>query len=311
MSSSKLTLETLPIDVIVEMLFSFDNYTDLRALIGASAVFYRHFSRYSGPILTQVAKNIIGNAWGEASAVLVYQRNFAKMKCSDFSTVKKELEEGFVLQPTDIRLLVANQLYFDRCCESFPDFLVRHCPKPTDQDYKPLAYLYVPLAQPPPENPDTSLSFEVGDTFPIKLFYQTWLLSLQFTFDNFTTLACREQHISPIDLWVASRIMFISSSGVGSISGFPIWDLTTPGEKITHMFIDKWGRQGKFRRVLHNQNLKDLVRMKASLCFRGRCRSGVQFWTLEKQLVKDYKSYKRGEITLGDFSGKYRLDEIE
>lgn len=311
MSSSKPTLETLPSDIIVEILFSYDNYTELRALIGASAVLYRYFSQYSSSILTQVAKNIIGNAWGEASAVLVYQRSFAKIQLSDFSTIKKELEEEFVLQPKDIRLLVANQQYFDRCCKSFPDFLVRHCPKPTDQDYKPLPYLYVPLANSLPAKSDTSLSFKTGDTFPIKLFYQTWLLSLQFTFDNFTTLASREQHIPPADLWVASRIMFISSAGVGSISGFPNWAPKTPGENPTHLFIDKWGRQGKFHRVLHNQNLRDLVRMKASLCFRGRCRSGVQFWTMEKQLMKDYKSYRRGEMTLGDFSEKYRLDKTE
>lgn len=314
-----LSLETLPPDIIVEMLNSYDDYIDLHALISASAVFYKHFSRYSSSILTQVAKNIIGkDAWEAATAVLVYQRNAETIK-SGLNTVRKELEEKFVLQPRDIPRLVANQRYFDRCCENFPDFLHRSCPRPTDVDYKPLTHLYVPLVSPAQTNPCPNPSFTAGDTFPIGLFYQTWLFGLRFGFESFTTFAGREQHIPLADLWAVSRVMHVTCSRVEGISGLPTWTLGIPRDSCSGMpkdnysrrFIDKWGGQGRFSRVLQNQNTNDLLRMKASLCLRPHFRSGVPFWKAEKRLVRDYRRYTQGEITLEAFVEIYNLDGTE
>lgn len=56
---SNFTLETLPPDIITQILESFSEFHDLRALTTSCAVFYRYFDRYSS-ILTQVAKGVVG-----------------------------------------------------------------------------------------------------------------------------------------------------------------------------------------------------------------------------------------------------------
>lgn len=301
-TSSDLTLETLPSDVIVEILSSYNSFGDLRALIGSSAVFYRHFREYSNSIITQVAKNIIGkDGWEDATAVLVYQRN-AEIIRSKPTVVREELRGEFALQPKDIPQFVANQRYYDCCCERFSIFVCKNYPQPTEDSHVPL----VPTTQ---TNPSTSPSFTAGDTLPIKLFYRMWRLSLRFTFDSLTTFAGREQKLPLADLWVVSRIMFLSTSGIKSISGLARWTHFMPGETSARRLIDVWGRQRKLTDLVRGKKLSDLVRMKAMLCLRIRVRSS-RYRAAEQKLGKDYRRYQRGEITFRALIKLYDL-EIE
>lgn len=299
-TSSNLTLETLPSDVIMEILSSYNNFGDLRALIGSSAVFYRHFREYPSSIITQVAKNIIGrDGWEDATAVLVYQRN-AEIICLNPTAVREELGGQFTLQPKDIPQLVANQRYFDCCCECFSTFVCKNYPRPTEDSH-------VPLAPTTRTNPPISPSFTAGDTLPIKLFYRMWRLSLRFTFDSLTTFAGREQQLPLADLWVVSRIMFLSTSGIKSMSGLARWTHFMPSETSARRLIDIWGRQRKLADLVRGKKLSDLIRMKAMLCLRIRVRSS-RYRAAEQKLGKDYRRYQRGEIT---FRALIKLYDLE
>lgn len=302
---SKYTLETLPSDVIVEILNSYNSFKELHALIRSSAVFYRHFREYSSSILTQVAKNIIGkDAWEDATAVLVYQRN-AEIIRSNPSAVRKELESEFVLQKKDIPQFLANQRYFDCCCEGFSAFICKHYPQPTEDIT--LGRLYVPLAPTLGTNRHANPSFTAGDTLPIKLFYQTWRLSLRFTFDSFTTFVGREQPLPLADLWVVSRIMSLRGDRMKHICGLSKWTHFMPGETHARRLIDIWGRRRKPAEVFGKRKLSDLVRMKAMLCLRFRV-SATRYRQAEQKFKKDYNRYRRGEISL---EGLFEIYDLE
>lgn len=60
----------------------------------------------------RVAKNMTGkDAWEEATAVLIYQRDSVRMNTdpNNFDILKKELQSTFILYKTDIAQIVANQ----------------------------------------------------------------------------------------------------------------------------------------------------------------------------------------------------------
>lgn len=302
---SKYTLETLPSDVIVEILNSYDSFKELHTLIRSAAVFYRHFREYSSSILTQVAKNIIGkDAWEDATAVLVYQRNAEIIRLNP-SVVMKELESEFILQKKDIPQFLANQRYFDCCCEGFFAFVCKHYPQPTEDNT--LGRLYVPLALTPGTNRHANPSFTAGDTLPIKLFYQTWRLSLRFTFDSFTTFVGREQPLPLADLWVVSRIMSLRGDRMKHICGLSKWTHFMPGETHARRLIDIWGRRRKPAEAFGKRKLNDLVRMKAMLCLRFRVRA-TRYRQAEQKFAKDYKRYQRGEISL---EGLFEIYDLE
>lgn len=288
----------------MEILNSHNNFEDLRALIGSSAVFYRHFREYSNSILTQVAKNIIGiDAWEDATAVLVYQRN-AEIIRSNPSAVKEELEGEFVLQKKDIPQFVANQRYFDCCCERFSAFVCKHYPQPTEDSSITLGRFLAPNLN---INRYAEPSFSAGDTLPIKLFYQMWRLSLRFTFDSFNTFVSRKQQLPLADLWVVSRVMSLQGDHIKHICGSSKWTHFMPGENHTRRLIDIWGRRRKLAEVFGKRKLGNLARMKATLCLRLHVRS-TRYRQAEQKFAKDYKRYLWGEISLESLFKLYDLE---
>lgn len=186
---SQRTLEALPPEMLVEILQSFDSFTDLHALATASAVFYRLIDAYGDSILTQLAKNIIGlDAWEAAITVLLYQR-----KDNNEATGSRQdhAVRNFVLQREDILNLVANQQFFKNVSQSFAIF---------DSADWPRENCYW-----------AETSFTVGDVLSVEFFYKSWLYSIQFACDTIETFYRRprvsEQHLS--DLCLLSKVVLL------------------------------------------------------------------------------------------------------
>lgn len=146
---SRLTLETLHPDIIVEILHSFGNFRALNTLTNSSPICYRLFAVYSNSILAQVARSVIGeDAWEEASIVLAHQRK----RRSGHSTNESDPESKFVLGREDILQLLTNQRLFRRRCAPFVY-------RVSQLNWKLCSDFMIP-------------SFTTGDTLPIKIFYQ-------------------------------------------------------------------------------------------------------------------------------------------
>lgn len=199
---SLLTLENLPYDPIVEILYSFSSLVDLQALVTASPICFRLFGLFAKSILLRVSQNTIGmDAWEEARTVLIYQRDKSST-CdpADFKILKKELESGFVLCKMDLSRIVANQIFFDSCAKDFAVVVSKNFPR-----------LSPSSAALPPFGPSLPRpSFAGGDVLPIKRFYQVWLLALQFAYESVTTFSHHKSLSSQdyADILVVSQVMF-------------------------------------------------------------------------------------------------------
>lgn len=210
---SKLTLESLPSDIIVETLHRFSSYKDLYKIIASSAVWYRLFNAFSNQILTSVAKNIFGDSWQEATALLIYLRHTdsSLMSLSNLST---NVEPEFVLRRADIALLLTTQQVFDCCAADFAtSFSPEHLPPQV-------------LDQEDSGNPETptlhaAISVDASDTLtteptpsftiiPMKLFYKTWVMSYRYIFENLITFGHRKPLSAQeyIDIFFVSRVLF-------------------------------------------------------------------------------------------------------
>lgn len=182
----------LPPDILVEIFFFIRSFEDLYAFISSTKLTYELFNNYPTAILTQVAKNMLGHVWEEATTLLVWQRNSTNL-IPDYAAVVKDLEVEFVLHRTDIPQLVANQKYFDSCAHSFMKF----------------ATLNLTRAQ-PKLCPSCNPYFTTREIFPIKTFYGVWLLHLYFryaTIEDFAAYECLsfEQYL---DHYTMSKVMF-------------------------------------------------------------------------------------------------------
>lgn len=117
----------------------------------------------------KLAKQTIGNdAWEVASTVLIYQR----YRNLDFGTaraaIKKDLENGFVLQREEIHQLLANQRFFSSCSEAFTNFVSRK-------------YTGVPTAR--------TSSFTADSVLSTRLFYEIWLASFYYEYETISSLS--------------------------------------------------------------------------------------------------------------------------
>lgn len=87
-------VETLPYDLIVKTLYCFSSFKDLYGLLTASPICFRLFDSFSKSVSIRVAKNTIGkDAWEETTAILIYQRDDARMSMNPngFGILKEEL----------------------------------------------------------------------------------------------------------------------------------------------------------------------------------------------------------------------------
>lgn len=214
-------IEALPFDIIVKILHCFSSFEDLHSLTTASPICFRLFDSFAKSISMRVAKNEIGmGAWGEATTVLIYQRDDARMNTdpNNFDILKKELQSDFILHKTDIARIVVNQQFFNSCAADFKAYVSLNYPRPQpsngsggggqDADTIDAPALSsasdssVTWVLPPP-------SFTAGDTLPIKLFYQMWLLALQFGYESVGTFSNHPSlsHQQAADLLVVSKVM--------------------------------------------------------------------------------------------------------
>lgn len=181
------TLEGLPYEMIALILCKISAFGDLHTLINASVVCYRIFAELPGKILECVAENILGAAWRDAAAVLIHQRNgFLPGLDPDYVGVKQGLSKEILLERGDISNILANQQFFKSCAKNFPIL----------------------------DRSDSTFSFIAPrGGLSIKYFYQIWLLSLRFGYEDIETFAHRpplsQQQLA--DLQLLTRFMLRSS----------------------------------------------------------------------------------------------------
>lgn len=223
-----LTLETLPSDVIVEILGSISSYTDLRYLFDAYPVFGKIFISFSTQIACQVAENMVGkDSWKPLTAVLIYQRerdlNRPKTHVDNFAALKQNIQSKFVFCVKDIRHIAFYNSLYESCSQSFVTYVSeRHTriPVSIDAGEKPgdsaAASPTLPARPHPPcyhcsfcLNCLPAPSFAVGDPLPSKLFYEVWVLYFQFTYESHEAFSRRPplslQQVA--DLCLVSRII--------------------------------------------------------------------------------------------------------
>lgn len=226
---SKLTLESLPSDIIVETLHRFSSCEDLYKIIASSAVWYRLFNAFSNQILTSVVKNILGDSWQEATALLIYLRHTDSSLMS-LSNLTTNVEPEFVLRRTDISLLLTTQQVFDCCAADFATFSPEYLPPQVlDQEDSgniknpetPTLHAAIPVSGvdtgegvPRTTAPAPStLTTEPTPSFtilPMKLFYKTWVVCYRYIFENLITFGHREPLSAQeyIDIFFISRVLF-------------------------------------------------------------------------------------------------------
>lgn len=180
------TLEGLPYEMIALILCKISSFGDLHALINASVVYYKIFAELPGRILECVAENILGAAWRDAAAVLIHQRNgFLPGLDPDYIGVKQGLSKEILLERGDISNILANQRFFKSCAKNFPI----------------------------PDRSDSTSSVTPRSGLSIKYFYQIWLLSLRFGYEDIETFARRpplsQQQLA--DLQLLTRFILRSS----------------------------------------------------------------------------------------------------
>lgn len=228
------TLETLPSDVIVEILGSMSSYTDLRYLFDAYPSFGNVFISFSKQIARQVAENMVGkDSWKLLTAVLIYQRerdlNRPKTHVDNFAALKQNIQSEFVFCVKDIRHIAFYNSLYESCSRRFVAYVSERYPRtPTsigagEKSEDPAAAPSLPVTHspifPPPHPPYyhcpfcpnrlPAPSFTAGDTLPPKLFYEVWVLYFQFTYDSHKAFSRRpplsRQQVA--DLCLVSRVI--------------------------------------------------------------------------------------------------------
>lgn len=240
-------INVFPPDILVEIVFFITSFRDLHAFISSTRLTYELFNNYPTTILTQVAKNILGVAWEEATAVLVWQRNSTNL-IPDYAAVMKDLEVEFVLRRTDVPQLVANQKYFDSCVSHFVEFAALNL---TRAQLMPCTMC----------NP----YFTTRETFPIKTFYSMWLLHLHFRYASIEKFAVHESlsFSQYLDHYIMSKVMF-RNKHFGSFIFAPRFWNTWDKVLSRNLFIvwlgpPKDARVHKTRPILRHKMLCHLV----------------------------------------------------
>lgn len=238
---SKLTLESLPSDIIVEALHRFSSYEDLFKIIASSPVWYKLFRAFSNQILTSVAKNIFGDSWQEATALLVYLRH-TDSSLTSLGGLSTNVEPEFVLRRTDIALILTAQQVFDCCAVDFATFFSPQCLAPQVLDQGNILQMMaqglgtstlhaalpvsgvntsggVPGTTAPDPNTLTTEPTPSFTILPMKLFYKTWVMSYRYKFENLITFGHREPLSAQeyTDIFFVSRVLFRYRTFPGSM----------------------------------------------------------------------------------------------
>lgn len=168
----KFNLEGLPLDILIMVVLTLDNTSDLFALIQTSNTFKRLFNRYRKSILLGICKNMVGSSeatWKTVAAVLVYQRpvnaNSGRF-LPDFASMR------FVLEDQDIRQLRYNLRLFTSTAKKFRKYV----------DF------------PADDHITAGCSFKSGDSLAKHVFFGNWLLEFQVRYDTITTFSTRKPY---------------------------------------------------------------------------------------------------------------------
>lgn len=317
-----LTFETLPTDVLADILSTFDDFEDLQVLLRSSAICWRVFNEHTASIAGQVAKNILGiGVWDNATKVLIYQRtpapptkegphtkgeNTTEIADQDYATIERDLKGDFVFQRQDIANLVANQQFFVTCAAGFTT-LLRLRPKPYPFPTFGDIAMDTPLSQ----------SFVAGDVLQIKFFYEMWLLSYQFghsSIEDFAQLEpLSEQRMADLDF--LSRSMS-TNRNLARFVPQPRWKTPMPrwrksrhdNCKVAALWYDLFGRMrgGDWFWDPPNRNRLLLLKMTshlgAAITIDNPACPKADFWRQMNNLEADYLRMGVAEIV-----EKYRL----
>lgn len=312
-----LTLETLPTDILADVLSAFDDFGELQVLLHSSTVCWRVFNEHTASIAGRVAKNIIGvEAWDEATKVLIYQRtpNLATTQQSshvkgiekparvtdqDYVAIDRDLKRDFVFQWEDIANLVANQQFFASCAAGFGT-LLKLRPKPY-----PFRTVGSTLG------PQLSQSFVAGDVLEITFFYKMWLLSYQFGHSSIEHFA----HLAPLSEQQMADLDFLSRSmstnrNLAWFVPQPRWkNATLRWRKSRHdncnvatLWYDLFGRMrgGDWFWDPPNQNRLLLLKMTshlgAAIATENPTCGKADFWKQVNSLEEDYLRMDVAEI---------------
>lgn len=320
---TSLTLETLPTDVLADILSTFDDFEDLQVLLRSSAIFWRVFNEHTASIAGQVAKNILGiGVWENATKVLIYQRiptpfikeglhakspeNATEVAYQDYATIERDLKGDFVFQRQDIANLVANQQFFVTCAAGFTT-LLRLRPKPYPFPKFDTTAIDTPLSQ----------SFVAGDVLQIKFFYKMWLLSYQFGHSSIEDFALLEplSERQMADLDFLSRSMS-TNRNLARFVPQPRWKNPMPrwrksrhdNCKVAALWYDLFGRMrgGDWFWDPPNKNRLLLLKMTSHLgaviTIENPTCPKVDFWKQMSDLEADYL-----RMSVAEMVDKYRL----
>lgn len=312
-----LTLETLPTDILADILSAFDDFGDLQVLLHSSTICWRVFNEHTASIAGQVAKNILGvEVWDEATKVLIYQRTPslattqhvkegvkkpAGATDQDYVAIERDLKSDIVFQWQDIANLVANQQFFTSCAAGFAA-LLKLRPKP---------YPFRTVGATTTMGPQLSQSFVAGDVLEITFFYKMWLLSYQFghsSIEHFARLEpLSEQQMADLDF--LSRSMSTNRTLARFVpqprwkNGMLRWRKSRHDNRnVATLWYDLFGRMrgGDWFWDPPNRNRLLLLKMTSHLgaviaTENIRCRK-VDFWKQVNNLEEDYLRMDVAEI---------------
>lgn len=253
---SKSILETLPIEVAMEILSSFDNFGELLALLSSSAALYRTFKLRPCSILTRVMQKVLGDAWKSATTVLIYQRrgNIVAGNLPDYAAHSYRVEKG------DLHNLAMNQKFFKSCSKVFAaEVLERSLAAPITLRGEAENEDETEATSPPPT------PFTVNGILPMKYFYDMWLYNYQFGTDSIPTFARRKplsnQQMSDLNL-LSCAMSRLDFEEFQTFIPEPIWggrpdgcDLFGYGENLFEVCgeMDSWDGDAKKNSLLYRK----------------------------------------------------------
>ncbi|KAH8154356.1 uncharacterized protein LAJ45_02124 [Morchella importuna] len=172
--------ETLPPEIILELILSLPSFGDLNALISASPHTLRIFNAYTTTILNRLSRNIIGpEAWHDNVVVLICQRH--DLPVAEPNRLIKDLTSQFAFNRADIPHMASNERVYRACSkqlkaatESAPSFL--DAPFAFRNRPDGAAPLQISLRNTP--------GCPRGGVLPRRMFYRVWVYCVATKFEN-------------------------------------------------------------------------------------------------------------------------------
>ncbi|KAH0615136.1 uncharacterized protein H6S33_000772 [Morchella sextelata] len=172
--------ETLPPELILELILSLPSFGDLNALISASPHTLRIFNTYTTTILNRLSRNIIGpEAWHDNVVVLICQRH--RCPVAEPARLIRDLMNQFTFTRADIPHMASNERVYRTCSQQLaaatttaPSFLDA-----------PFAFRVMPDGAAPMQ---ISLRNTPGcprnGVLPRRMFYRVWVYCVATKFEN-------------------------------------------------------------------------------------------------------------------------------